>query len=79
MSHHYSNRHLRNALGHDELRLGCRDHIVRCDTWRRLRQGRATAGESNHCELSYNQIDLSQRGERLLLSNRWPLWPVPLL
>jgi hypothetical protein len=47
MSHHYSNLHLRNALGHDELRLGCRDHIVRCDTWSRLQQGRATAGESS--------------------------------
>ena len=60
---HYSKTHKRDVLGDDELGLGGRDHVLRCHTRRWLDQW-AVFGESNHCELIDNQIDLSQRGER---------------
>jgi hypothetical protein len=39
-SDHSSNLHLRNALGHHELHVGCRDHVVRCES------GRAVSSQS---------------------------------
>src|SRR4029078_1222639 len=56
--------HLLHMVRQDELGFGCRDHLFRCDAWCRLNQGCTAIWKRDDCEISDDQINLSQRGER---------------